>query len=452
MRYQLRDYQITGVEKIRASFAAGNRAVCYQLPTGGGKSICFSYITESAYKKGNSILILVHRDNLLDQASKKLDDIGIRHGLIAAGYPQIRYRVQVASVQTLVRRLDQWDHFDLIIIDECHHSPSQTWHKIINHFSQARILGVTATPIRLDGKGLGNYFDDLILGPTPLQLMAQGYLSVPLIYAPTEFDDSGISKVGGDYNRKTIFDRMNNNFLTGCAVKHYTRLCPGEPAIAFCVSIEHAESVRDQFKSAGYASEALHSKMPDSLRKQYIADLASGKINVLTSCDIVSEGTDIPVLRTSILLRPTMSLGLFLQQVGRALRPYPGKPNAIILDHAGNCLRHGLPTDDIPWILTKDKMKFEKEIKIRRCPICFTVHEPLPACPSCGYVYVVKRKKASEPEQREGELQLITKDEVKEELEKASALSDFHSIAKKAGYKPGWAWIKWRERQACVET
>jgi superfamily II DNA or RNA helicase len=446
LNYDLRDYQKKGIMEIRQAYRRGAMSVCYTLPTGGGKTILFSHITEQAYKKGKSVFILVHRDNLLGQASEKLTEIGIRHGVISPRYPQLRYRVQVASVQTLVRRLNQFNCPDLIIIDECHHAASNTWKKIIEHYASARILGVTATPVRLDGKGLGNYFEELIIGPNIKDLVSDGYLSHPLIYAPSVPDMVGAKRTAGDYNRRSSFEKMRNKHITGCAVSHYTKLCPGEPAIAFCVSIEHANIIRDQFRGAGYKSEALHSKIPENLREKYINDLGKGRINVLTSCDIVSEGTDIPILRASILLRPTMSVGLYMQQVGRALRPYPGKPNAIILDHAGNCLRHGLPTDRIEWMLTKDKIKFEHDIEVRRCPICFCIHKPSSTCPECGHVYVVKKKR-KQIEQKEGELKLINKQEVQKKLEKANNLKEIHKIAKQAGYKPGWAWIKWKEKQ-----
>ena len=337
MKLTLRDYQDSAVAAVRSAYASGLRAPLLTLPTGGGKTVVFSYIAEQAGAKGNRVLILVHRRELLRQTSRTLDDFGVCHGMISAGMTTfIGHPVQVASVQTLVRRMDRlrWDP-DLIIVDEAHHATGKTtWGKVLAHYTGAKILGVTATPQRLDGQGLGisagGMFDRLITGPTVAQLTAAGHLSPAVVFAPRQrVDLSGVHTRMGDFAQGELADAMDKPTITGDAVAHYRAHCPGEPAIAFCASVAHAEHVAETFQAAGYRAASIDGGMDSATRAQHIEDLGSGRLQVLTSCEIVSEGTDIPVVAAAILLRPTQSLGLYLQQVGRVLRPAPGKTHCI---------------------------------------------------------------------------------------------------------------------------
>lgn len=448
MTYKLRDYQLNDVERIRGEYRAGAKSVLHVSPTGSGKTVTFSYITESAYKKGKSILILTHRDNLLQQTSQKLTENGLRHGIIAAGYPSIRYRIQIASVQTLVRRLDRWEKFDLVIIDEAAHTPAKSWQKIINHFSGngTCFYGCTATPIRLDGHGLGNFFDSMVVGPDFRQLVTNGFLSDPKYFAPSHINLNGIRKTAGDWNKKDLSFRVDKKFITGNAIEHYAKKCDCEPAMAFCVSIEHAEHVAEEFRNAGYLSQAIHSKMDYKKIREIINLLGKGKIHVVTSCEIVGEGTDIPILKAVILLRPTQSLALNHQQNGRASRPYPGKNYSIHLDHVGNCEMHGFIDIPIKWELTKEKFQ-PKIAGVKICQYCYCAYPSNKRkCPECGMINVSKRRRG-EPEERDGELKEIDYKKRNEDLENAKTLHDFHIIAKKYGYKPGYAWRMWKLKQ-----
>ena len=257
---QLRPYQSDAVARVRNSYIEGNRAPLVVLPTGGGKTIIFSYIAANTAARGKRALILVHRVELLRQTSEKLQFAGVHHGLVNPLYtPDITAPVQVASVQTLVRRLEDFKRYispDLIIIDEAHHATAGTWRKIVEAFPSARILGVTATPVRADGAGLGadagGLFDDLVMGPQISELIRLGFLVTPVVYAPTErIDLSGIRIKMGDYEKKEIELRVDKPTITGNAVQHYRRLCDGVPAVAFCISIAHAEHVAAEFRAAG---------------------------------------------------------------------------------------------------------------------------------------------------------------------------------------------------------
>jgi DNA repair protein RadD len=454
---QLRPYQADAVAQLRAAYSSGKRAPLFVLPTGGGKTFVFSFVANNATARGKRVCILVHRQELLLQASRSLTAIGVKHGLIAPGHVQNQEAVQVASVQTLGRRIArQRFNFDLVIIDEAHHAVAGTWKRLIEAMPAARILGVTATPVRSDGKGLSDVFDHLVFGPSVESLIDMGFLVRPVVYAPpTALDMSGVRVRGGDFDQRDVADRMDKPTITGDAVKHYTRLCPGKPAIAFCASVAHAQHVAEQFKASGYSARSVDGTMLDSERRQAIADLGNGRLQVLTSCDIVSEGTDVPVVEAAILLRPTQSTGLYLQQVGRALRPAPGKDRAIILDHVGNCLRHGLPDDHREWSLdgaprsARSKSDDEPDVTVKQCEKCFAVFKPSLVCPQCGHVHAAK---AREIRETEGELQevdpALLRAQQKREVGQARTLEALIEVAKRRGYKIGWAHQIWRARQS----
>lgn len=461
--YELRPYQKRGVNDIRRSYLNGNRAPLYVLPTGGGKTVMFSYITMNSAARGKNVLILNHRVELVRQTKKHVAETGIRPGIINSKFtPDYTCQVQVGSVQTMTRRLDKVPFTpDLIIVDEAHHATARTWRKILEYYDKAHVLGVTATPIRTDGAGLGvqagGLFDDLIVGPQIGELIENDYLVEPVVYAPqNQIDLSGLHTRGGDYKRKEAAELMDKPTITGDAVKHYSKLCAGAPAVAFCVSVSHAEHVAEQFRQAGYKAASVDGSTDDARREALIDGLGTGEVEVLTSCDLIGEGVDVPAIKCAILLRPTQSMGLYLQQVGRALRPAPGKHKAIILDHVGNCITHGLPDEERQWSLDGEKKQSrnndgEKTVRVKQCEECFAVHPPAPECPFCGYEYETTDKT---PEHVEGELQEITPEQKarmkrrrRREQANAESLEELKKLAEKRGYSPGWAYHVWKGRQ-----
>lgn len=396
MAVSLRPFQADAVAEIRGAYMAGHRRVLFVLPTGGGKTYTFVYIAEQAAIRGNRVCILVHRQELVDQASRSLHAIGCQHGIIAAGYRQdLSQGVQVASVQTLARRLHTLpaDFFQLLIVDEAHHAVAGTWAKVLAAMPHAHVLGVTATPERLDGRGLGGQFDTLIEGPDAAWLTANDFLVPARIFAPPGIDLSAVKRFDTAKGRHASGEILRQGQAMGDAVSHYRRTI--EPhhngtAIAFCCSVDHADALAIAFRNQSIAAARLDGSMDRATRRQLINDLGAGTLKILTSCDIVSEGTDIPSITGAILLRPTDSLGLHLQQVGRVLRPCPGKTHAIINDHVGNSLRHGLPTDPRDWSLEgrtkRGKRAPSDAAPIRVCPACYaTVASTLLTCPDCGH-------------------------------------------------------------------
>lgn len=410
---KLRDYQEQAIAGLREAFRQKHRRVLLVAPTGAGKTVMFSYLTHQLTQRGNRVLLLAHRDFLLDQISETLSRFDIPHGFIAARRPlQLCHLAQVAGVHTVKTRTKKitWTP-DWIICDEAHHATAGSWNAILEAYPQAKVIGVTATPERLDGTGLASVFSEMVLGPTVASLMQQGFLSRVKYLSPQLIDTEDMSVRMGDFVKSEIERAVNTRGVTGHAVDFYTKTCANAPAIAFCSSIAHALAVAEGFRQAGYRWHALHSKAKYSENRAAIEKLASGELHGISSCDIVSEGFDVPVVTTAILLRPTKSLGLHLQQIGRVLRPAPGKDHAIVIDHVGNVARnasgqwvlnHGRAEDPREWSLQGAEKK-EKAAPLKRCDNCLAI---IPAasrvCPECGAE--CKTVPRAEMKQLDGEL------------------------------------------------
>lgn len=466
-------HQQKSVNGIRQSYLNGFKAPLLVSPTGSGKTVIFSHIAATSSARGKRVLILVHRIELLRQTANALRKAGINPGLVNPKYrPSYREPVQVAMVQSMVKRMHFFPKgFDLIITDECHHAVSKTYRDILDNWPSAYQLGVTATPIRGDGKGLGvvagGVFDDIVLGPSVSELIEGGYLVRPVIYAPKErLDLSGVKVRMGDYDKHQLEVTMDKPSITGSAVEHYKRTLDGLPAVAFCVSVKHAQHVAAEFQAAGYRAYAVDGNMEDDDRDRILTGLGNGQVQIVTSCDIISEGTDIPAIAGAILLRPTQSTGLYIQQVGRALRKFDGKTQAIILDHVGNVLTHGLPDDERLWSLDGEVRKKRKKKrgpedegpKVQQCKECYAVFAAKePACPQCGTEVVCK--KGREVNQKEGELTLIGDAErlalrrtQNQQVGRAKTIEELEEIAEQRGYKKSWATHVFNSREKKVQT
>ena len=454
---QLRSYQIKAIDSLRYSFnTKGKKSPLLVMPTGAGKTVVFAAISKAISQNEKNVLILVHRRELIDQASKKLKNIGVNHGVIAAKYKSSQNNIQIASVQTLVRRLvTNTFNPDYIIIDEAHHAAAGSWKKIIEHFKDAYKIGCTATPIRLDGRGLADYFDDLVKGPGVAKLIKDKYLAPYKVFAPPlKINLDKVKTLAGDYQKKELEKQIDSVDIIGDAVQQYKKHADGLPAIAFCISIKHATDVCNKFKDAGYKAAIVHGEMKVDDRDEAIKGLANGKIQILTSVDVISEGTDVPDVSAAILLRPTKSEGLYLQQVGRVLRPKEGK-TAIILDHVNSTRTHGFVDDKREWSLhsqKKKKKKGEVAPHVETCKKCFATYKPTPVCPVCGYQAENRERFIK---QEEGELEELKRKE-KEETERkqqkqligaAKTLEELEMVAKILGYKKGWAYRVFESRK-----
>jgi superfamily II DNA or RNA helicase len=453
---ELRPYQLEAVAGVRDAYGRGRRRVLFVMPTGSGKTTVFSYITNGAAAKGNRVLLLVHRVELLDQASARLLQMGVRHGLIAAGRSMnLAAPVQLASVQTLARRLHHLppDHFQLVIVDEAHHATAGTWRNTLGHFSHARVLGVTATAVRTDGRGLGEMFDEMVLGPSSAWLTDQGYLAPSRVFAPPiGFSAKGLRKRMGDFDMKQASEELGGRSIMGDAVSHYRRHLSGQTAIAFCCSVAHAEAVAEAFRGQGVSAASIDGTMDAVTRRGLIEALGRGELKVLTSCSLIGEGVDVPSVAGCILLRPTQSLSLHLQMIGRCLRPQDGK-TAVILDHVGNIQRLGHHLDDQDWTLEGVKKKEkEKAPSVKVCPRCFAaMSSQASRCGECGHEFVVEKRQLVTVA---GELQEVDRQALararKREQGSAQTLEQLIQVGHERGMKNprGWARHVLAARQA----
>lgn len=339
------------------------------------------------------------------------------------------------------------------IVHNCHHIKANSYLKIIDKWQNAKVLGMTATPERQDGKGLDDVFDTLILGPSMKSLIEKGKLSNYDYYAPPSINMSGVHSRMGDYVQKESLEKVDKSVITGDVIEHYKKYADHKATICCCINIEHSLHVAQQFREAGYKSVAVNSKMSKRDIKSAINGLSDGSLEILTQCDMLGEGVDIPGVECLIQLRPTQSLVIFMQQCGRTLRIAKGKEKAIILDHVGNYERFGLPDDDREWSLQGKKGKDKGKIEYKHCPECLMVN-PISAreCSSCGYLWAETRERGKrEIEQKDGKLVSI-KDAGKEDirelqklLAKAHNLKECIKIARENGYDHKGAFYIWTQ-------
>jgi len=461
----LRPYQEDLRQTLNVAWRYIYRSVILVLSTGAGKTTIFTQVLKDAEMDGMSVWVIAHRQELVRQASNTLDRFEVTHGIVKAGELfQPEKVTQVASIQTLVRRLQKLTPPDLIIADECHHTLSASWKKVFDAFPEASILGVTATPIRTNGAGLGQIFQHMVQGPSNTWLTGQGYLCPARYFAPPmKADLSNVPSRGGDYAAEALEEVMDENTITGDAIAHYKRICDGVPMLVCCTSIAHAKHVAEEYQKAGYRAVSVDGTMSDEDREDRITGLGTGKYQVLTFCDLIGEGLDVPAATAIQFLRPTKSLILHLQFIGRVLRAIYGdgydletaegrlaaiangpKPFAYILDHVGNTSKHEFASTERQWSLegTKKRPSSGSEIATRTCGDCFSVHKTSPACPFCGYLYPIKSKSLTSMKMVDGELVEVeqTKEERQEEVQKARSFSELKAIAVARGYKRPHFW------------
>lgn len=478
---ELRDYQADLINRTRESLKE-KKAVIINLATGGGKTCISAFIAKQVREKGKKIIFAVHRNELLEQSSNTFRKIGISHGLIASKTAADPLQpVQIASIDTLRRRT--LPYADIFFVDEAHHSTSSTWRRLIESYKKAgaKIIGLSATPWRLNGEGLGDIYEEIIAGPSYEELNEAGYLSGYVAFAPCSPDLSKARTTAGDFNQHDIEEIMDTNVLVGRAVEHYKKHADGLKAIGYAVSIKHSLNMVEAFNNSGVPAAHIDGKTQKEKRQQIVRDFALGKYKVLWNCMICTEGYDMAAqsgmdvsVEAVILSRPTQSLSLHLQMIGRGLRPK--KNPCVVLDMAGNIKRMyglwgvGLPDDNFEWTLEGRKKRRKEdagEVKelLKQCDVCYFCHRPAKACPSCGYVYPEKERKI---ENIDGELSVFDKSSVeqkkifteeeklerKHELMRARTYEELFALGKSRGYKhPHW-WAskiieereKWRGR------
>jgi superfamily II DNA or RNA helicase len=459
----LRPYQSDVIQRFHGEIAAGKKRIMLVAPTGSGKTVIASAIVNEAIAAGKRVLLFSHRREITKQTCEKLFALGIDAGVIQAGWPpRPGQAVQVASVQTLTARAIRTSavelpRADIVIVDEAHHSPAETYRKVLAAYPEAIVLGLTATPCRKDGRGLGNIFDCIIECPQIAELIRLEYLVPTVIYAPATPDLRGVRTQAGDYVESQLAERLNTAELVGDIVGHWLRLAEHRPTVVFATNVAHSIHIRDEFQRAGIAAEHIDGSTPVEERDAILKRLAQGEIEVVSNCAVLTEGWNCPEVSCLVLARPTKSLGLFRQMIGRGLRPSEGKRDCLILDHAGAVFQHGLPEDEILWTLQADKKAAnpkhlartsQPSSRLCKCPKCAALRTAGEGCRSCGWE---PKRRGEAVEVIDGDLALVGRDRRVHAHEYSSAERDrWHSqliwYADLKGYRPGWAARQFKDK------
>ena len=449
-----RPYQVSGINGILRALKQ-HRSVLYRLPTGGGKTAVAGFLASKLNDKGHGALFLVHRKELLDQCCETLEELGIEHGVIASGRPHNPLaRFHVASVFTLARRVKSgqmdWLRPKLVIVDEAHHAKASTWETVLSHFSKSCILGLTATPCRLDGKPLGDHFQKIVHGPEIGDLVEEGYLAhMRVLVGPERIDTSKVRKVAGDFSKKDL-GKMVTDKVIGDAAKAYAKYVPGRQAIFFGVNIDDSEAVAAEIRNLGYTAEHIDGETRHDRRNSVIRSFRKGTLDVICNVGLISEGFDVPACRVVIMGRPTMSLTEYLQEAGRGMRPKAEDDpiygrHGVLLDVAGNYWRHdGGP--DLPryWTLAGEdngslNEKRKESAAHRQCGFCHAMYTARKRiCPYCGGKHSTpvptkielelkeQREKAEKKEKEE-------RDKADRAMKRENARREIHVILKHGG-------------------
>jgi superfamily II DNA or RNA helicase len=480
MKKQLREYQIEIKDRVYKEYSKGKRSILLVLPTGCGKTVTFVSMVEEIsrneqFGENHSSAIMVHRKELLAQISLTLAGEGIVHNIIAPAatirniialqrqqYGKQFYNhnsnVTILSVDTLNSRISRYGDWakgiKFIVVDEAAHVlKANKWGRAVDLFPQARILGVTATPQRLDKKGLGietdGVFEKIIVGVTPRWAIDNGYLSKYKIVAPKSDYEQYLGhnkSTTSDYSKEQMSDASEKSQIVGDVVQNYQKFAAGKQSIVFASDIASARRMEKEFLDVGIPAKLLTGESSDKERFDGVQAFKDNKINVLLNVDLFDEGFDIAVSKDKkiveivSLARPTMSLGKYLQTIGRALRPAPNKEYALIIDHVGNIKRHGLPCTERKWSLDRPEKRRNLESLVRICNGCAAAYErSLTECPFCGLEATSKTRDGggrTPPDQVDGDLFLIDPDTLRE-LEHATILETPESIGQRVGAAAG---------------
>ena len=443
-RLLLRDYQTTLVEEIVSS----DDRLLVAAPTGSGKTVVASEVIR---RMEAPTLFVAHRRELILQARDHLSEFGIDAGTILGGEEHdLGRRVQLASVQSLTawrRRGRPLPQVDLIVIDEAHHMPADSYRALVEMFPGAKLVGFTATPCRRDGRALSDDFDRLIEAPQVAALVSRGHLVPAKVFAPAAPSLKGVHTRHGDFVEAELAERLDRPELVGDIVAHWRRLADGRKTVAFAVTVAHATSIRDEFLKAGIRAAMVDGSTPKLERDEVLERLAAGDLDVVSNCLVLTEGWDSPSVSCCIMARPTKSLGLYRQMAGRVLRPAPGKADALILDHAGNVFRHGLIEDEIRWTLDAEEVADNlsqrgRKVGVRKCSQCHAVKTKPGPCQHCGAGAPLEVACVG------GELRPVTSgDVVARDLEdRMGAYAQLLWLADEFGYQRGWADHTYRKR------
>lgn len=423
-------------------------------PTGFGKTVLAAALIKMIFDAGKRVIFCVHRVDLITQTAKTFQKFGIPFSYIAAGLHYNPYhRVFIASIASLKNRMEKIPA-DYVMVDEAHLSAASGWAKVALHYKglRARLIGLTGSPERLDGKPLGDVWDTMVMGPSVRWLIEQGHLSRYRAFSPKGVDLSGVHTRGGDYVASEIDDLMAGRAVLAGAVKHWRKYADGKRTIGFAPSVARAEQLAAEFRSNGINAVALDANTPQEERRRSFIGFADRQIDVIMNCQLFCEGFDLAAqvdrdvtIECVLDYSPTQSLARHLQKHGRGLRRKPDA--AILLDLVGGFGRLGLPDEEREWSL-EGRAKKDREVEVAQCSECFASHDPAPKCPECGHVYpVLERGEAGEGrvlDEVEGELEEIDVEALRaqrrNEQGKAKSLDDLVSLATARNYRSPEKW------------
>ena len=441
-----RPHQAAARSALYAAIKAGYRAPILVMPTGGGKTFVGCDIIRDIVSRGKRALFVVHRQELLRQTSAKLRELGIAHGIIMAGCIAIRtHAVQVASIQTLRNRMDLYDAFDVIFIDECHRATAESYMLMRQQWPDALLIGLTATPTRLDGRGLGTHagglFDTIVPTVTPAELIEAGYLVPYEYYCPDPLDDEGIATVRGDYDPEEAGRRVDKPKLVGSMADHYLKLGKGRPGLMFAAHVKHAYHIEEELRGRGIKALCVHAKTKSDVRRKALLDLANEELEVAVNVGLWIEGMDCPPISYIGMGRMTKSETIARQSWGRGFRPWPRKTNLIISDHAGVLFSTGglLPCEQPEMTLDGRRRKSRgatAEFPVRQCPQCYAVVRAAVAVCYCGFRFA-EAVRARTIEVSDGELVRVDTEALRARQQQGMARDRDALIA--MGYSPSRA-------------
>jgi len=444
---QLRDYQVTASNQLHVELANGTQKVIIGLPTGGGKTTIAASLIFEMIEQKRTVLFLAHRRELIDNAADRLRLYGIRPGIIQGSKRMVIAPVQVASVQTLGRRTPP--HADVVFLDECHHSTSPTWKRLIDHYTAigSHVIGLTATPYRTDGKPLGDLYHKMIYPVTMKDLVSDGFLVAPKFYGP-KVDFSKVKIKGSDYDPNELASMFDRREMYGAMVDNYRRFADGKRGFVFNPKVNVSVGAVQAFRDAGYRAAHVDGDTPVLERDNLVNALRRGDVDLLCNVNLFTEGVDIPQAEVAILNRSTVSKSLYLQMVGRVLRPHGTKQQAIVIDQGGNYYHFGgFPMDEIPDLATGADTKKKKKAgasPAKECPSCGLLqHLSAANCEECGHNFRVPKKlKQVEFVDIEEQLAIMQgSGELADLLRKPSdtlTIPELEIIRTHKGYKPGW--------------
>lgn len=458
----LRDYQGQLIADLRAALKLSSAALVV-LPTGGGKTAIATFILSGLVRNQKRGWFICHRQELIHQTSLTLNKFGVSHSFIAAGMEyDANAAIHIVSIDTLKSRIGSVTFPDFAVWDEAHHLVAPTWLSVKESMSGTKHIGLTATPELLDGSGLGVAFQQLVMGPTPKELIAAGHLADFNFFGPTMPDLTGVGTKLGDYNPTSSAAAMSRPTIVSDVVKSWQELAGGRITVGFAPNRSTSIMMTERFNAAGIPAMHIDGSMGKKARASAAQKLASGEILVLWNVNLLSEGYDLSAqagtdvtIDCMIDASPTQSLARFLQRCGRPLRPKSDGSKAVIIDCAGNWTRHGLPNTHREWSLdAKKRVKADNDnVLIRQCMQCYYVHEPAPVCPACGHRHPVQIRNVKE--NTNAELKRIEEaeharkvQEMNQRVKLCRTLDDFKALAADLGYSPGWAWHRYNARKA----